>query len=139
MNNAYTTTESRVSTEPKVSTLVAGIVHDVEELVKQQLALFRAEMLTDVHKVRDAAIPLGLGIWGILLGLAALCLMLVHLLQWATDMPLWVSYLIVGVVCVMAGGVLAYLGKKKFDSFTILPEESAQALKENVECLMNPK
>jgi hypothetical protein len=139
MNNAYTTTEPRVSTEPKVSTLVTGIVHDVEELVKQQLALFRAEMLTDVHKVRDAAIPLGLGIWGILLGLAALCLMLVHLLQWATDMPLWVSYLIVGVVCVMAGGILAYVGKKKFDSFNILPEESAQALKENVECLMNPK
>jgi uncharacterized membrane protein len=139
MNNTYTTTEPRVSTEPKVSTLVTGIVHDLEELVKQQLALFRAEMLRDGRNIRDASIPLGLGIWGILVGLAGFALMLVHLLQWATDMPLWVCYLIVAVLCVVVGGILAYVGKKQFDSFSPLPEESAQALKENVECLINPK
>jgi len=139
MNNAFPTADARVSTEPKMSTLLTGIVRDVEELVKQQLALFRAEMIQDGRKIRDAAIPLGLGIWGVLLGLGVLALMLAHLLQWSTDMPLWVCYLIVGVVCVVAGGILAYVGKKKFDSFTPLPEESAQALKENVECLINPK
>jgi uncharacterized membrane protein len=139
MNNTYTATEPRADTEPKVSTLVTGIVHDLEELVKQQLALFKAEMLKDGVKIRDAAIPVGLGIWAMMLGLGALALMAVHLLQWSTSMPLWTCYLIVGVVCVMVGGILAYVGKKQFDSFSPLPEESAQALKENIECLVNPK
>jgi hypothetical protein len=130
---------TQATTEPRVSTLVNGIVHDLEELVKQQLALFRSEMKSEVHKARDLAIPLGLGVWGILLGLAAFCLTLVHLLQWATSMPLWACYLIVGIACVVVGGGLVYVGKKQLDSFNPLPEESARALKENVQCLLNPK
>jgi hypothetical protein len=45
----------------------------------------------------------------------------------------------VAVVLLGAGGALAFAGKKKFDSFNPLPDESAQVLKENIEWIANKK
>jgi hypothetical protein len=118
---------------------VTGIVNDVRELVNQQLSLFRAEMVSDLRKTRNAAIPLAIGAVVLLLGVVLLAVTLAQLLYYATAWPLWVCYGVVGLVLAIVGGALVYLGKKKFDSFTPLPVESTEALKENIECLMNPK
>jgi uncharacterized membrane protein YqjE len=133
MNDIQTTAN------PSMSSLVTGIISDVEELVKQQLTLFRSEVEKDVRKTKAAAIPLGLGVWCVLLGIAALCQMLVYLLQGATAIPLWGCYGLVGLVSAVVGGILTYVGMTKLESFNPLREESANALKENVQCLMNPK
>jgi hypothetical protein len=125
--------------EPRLSTLVTGIVNDVRELVKQQLALFRAEVVSDLRKTRQASIPLVIGLVVLVLGVLLLSHMLALLLYFATAWPFWVCYGVVGLVLVIVGGGLAYAGKKKFDSFNPLPDESAEALKENIQCLMNPK
>jgi hypothetical protein len=63
----------------------------------------------------------------------------VYLLHEVGDLSLWNSYLIVGGVLTIIGGVLIYLGKKRFDSFHPLHDETAQALKENVEWITKPK
>jgi hypothetical protein len=65
--------------------------------------------------------------------------MLVYLLQGATAIPLWGCYGLVGLVSAVVGGILTYVGMTKLESFNPLREESANALKENVQCLMNPK
>jgi hypothetical protein len=69
---------------------------------------------------------------GILLGL-----MLVHLLNLA--LPIWSCYAIVGIVFAASGAALIYAGKKQFESFNPLPDQSIGALKENVRWVMNPK
>jgi hypothetical protein len=122
-----------------VTSLVTGIVSDVQELLGQQLALFKRELESDLSKTRDAALTLlvGLGIAGV--GAGMLFLMLVHLLHWATDIPLWGCHGLVGGGLALVGGALFYAGKKKFDTFNPLPDESVHALKENVQCLMKPK
>jgi ligand-binding sensor domain-containing protein len=66
-------------------------------------------------------------------------MMLVYLLSWATTIPLWVCFGLVGACLAILSASLVYAGKKKFDSFNPLPAESAQALKENVQCLVNAK
>ena len=129
----------RTGPEPSVTSLVTGIIGDVTELMKQQMALFRHEVESDLTKTKEAALSLALGFGVGLAGAGLLILMVVHLLTWATGLPLWASYGIVGGCFAVAGGILLYLGKKKFQSFNPLPDESAQALKENVQCLMNPK
>jgi len=132
-----------------VAALVGGIVTDVQDLIKQQLQLTRKEIEADFRKTREAASVLALGAGIIFLGAFALCLMLAHLIHSlatpagvAPDpatIPLWGCYGLVAAVLLIVGGGLAFAGKKKFDSFNPLPDESAQVLKENLEWIANKK
>jgi len=124
--------------EPKVTDLVSGILHDAQELFRQQAALFRSEIQEDVRKTKEAAVPLAIGLWLLVLG-SILLSATVALILAAAGLPEWVSFAIVGGVVTIAGGILFYVGKKKFDSFNPLPEKSAEALKENLEWLAKAK
>src|SRR5262249_36229415 len=94
------------SSEPRLTALVTGIIHDVQELLKQQLSLFREEVKNDVRKTKEAALSLSLGVGILAVGGLFFCLMLVHLLNWAapTVLPLWLCYGIVGGLFLVGGG-----------------------------------
>lgn len=130
----------RTGHEPSITGLVTGIINDAQDLLKQQLALFKQEIKDDVRKTKEAVLALSVGMGILLVGGLLWCLMLVHLLSWAfPSLPLWCSYGIIGLVFVACGGALLYLGKRRFESFNPLPEQSVGALKENVQWIMNPK
>src|SRR5438128_1289436 len=115
--------------EPTLSGLVTGIVHDAQDLLKQQLALFKQEIRDDVRKTKEAALSLGVGLGTLVVGGLLWCLMLVHLLSWAVPgLPLWCCYGIVGLVFVACGGAFLYVGKRRIESFHPLPEQSLKAL-----------
>lgn len=130
-----------------ITGLVKGIVNDVGDLIKQELRFARAELRTDLRRTGEASLFLLGGVVTTFLGLGVLALMLVHLLYWltgpaATDtagLPLWACYAIVGVVLTGGGAALVWTGKKKFDSFNPLPDETAQSIKENLEWITNSK
>jgi hypothetical protein len=52
---------------------------------------------------------------------------------------LWACYAIVGGLLTLGGGLLVLAGKKKFDSFNPLPDETAKNIKENLEWITNSK
>jgi uncharacterized membrane protein YqjE len=110
--------------------LVTGIVHDTQELLKQHLELFRAEVKEDFTKTKQAVIPLTIGV--VVMGVAALllCLTLVYLLHWAASgrLELWHAFAIVTGAFLLAGGALVYAGKKKFDSFNPLPDKTLKEI-----------
>ena len=142
-------TEVQNHSEQSVTTLVSGIVTDVQDLIKQQLQLTRKEIEADFRKTREAASLLVFGIAIMFFGGFAFCLMMAHLIHYlaypagyVTDtatIPLWGCHGIVAAVFLVAGGCLAFLGKQKFDSFNPLPDESAQVLQENLEWIANKK
>jgi hypothetical protein len=144
-------TEVQNQSDTSVATLVSGIVTDVQDLIKQQLQLTRKEIESDFRKTREAASMLVVGLGVLFFGGVALCLMLAHLIHHLTlpagqvssfdpaAIPLWGCYGIVAAVFLVVGGGLAFAGKKKFDSFNPLPDESAQVLKENVEWIANKR
>jgi len=126
--------------EPGVAALAAGIVHDFQELVKQQLDLFRHEVKADVRKAREASTSLAVGIALLGLGAVMLCFGLAHLLSWLLPaLPLWGSYLIVGGLLGAPGAGLSYYASQQFRASNLLPEESAEALKENLEWTTKPR
>jgi len=109
-------------------------------LIKQQFELLKHEVKEDFQKTRDATLMLGIGSVVALVGLIHLTLMLVYLLQWAApSLPLWACFGICGGLVVIVGGGLLYAGIHKFNSFNPLPDETAQALKENVQWITQPK
>jgi hypothetical protein len=125
--------------EASLTALVTGIVHDAEELFKQQMALFKTEMRQDYVRTKEAAISLGTGLGVAALGAIFLCFFVVYLLNWGLAIPLWGCYLIVGGVLCTAGVVLFFWGRSQFESFNPLPDQSVRAVKENVQWMRNPK
>jgi len=124
--------------EQNLTVLVTGILNDAQELFRQQANMLRAEVKEDFRKTKEAAVPLAIGLWLAILGSLLLSVTLALLLE-AAGLPQWASFAIVGVAFAAVGGGLVYAGKKKFAAFNPLPDESAEALKENLEWIAKPK
>jgi hypothetical protein len=125
------------ASQSSMSSLVSGILADVQQLLAQQTKLIRLEIREDLRKARAGAIFLGAGLGVTLVGGLLFCLMLPYLLNWATNdqIPLWACFGIFGVVFLFGGGGAVYAALKKFQAAASLPE-STTALKENVACLL---
>jgi uncharacterized membrane protein YqjE len=134
-------TDLQNGTEPSLTTLVQGVIEDVQVLTKQQFALLKQELKEDFTKSREAATPMLIGVGILLISTLLLGITLGLLLEWAfrPHLPYWAAFAIVTVLMVGTGLVLFFVGQKKFQTFNPLPDRTLEALKENVQCLTNPK
>jgi len=133
-------TDLQTHNEPSLTNLVKGIIDDVQDLTKQQFALLKQELQEDMSKTRKAAMPMVLGLIVAFIGVLLLGHGLALLLGWIfPGLPVWAAYAIVGGVIMGVGVALFFAGEKQFEKFNPLPDRSLEALKENVECLTNPK
>jgi hypothetical protein len=140
-------TEVHNHAEPSVSSLLGGIVNDIQDLVKQQLTLTRHEIEADLRKSKEGASILALGVGFVLLGAIMLCLMLAHLIHWLASpqtmdpasLPLWGCYAIVSAVFLVPGGFLFMAGMKKIEQINPVQNPATQALQENVQWMSIPK
>ena len=134
------TPEVRSSADPTMTALVSGIVNDTQELLKQQMALIHSEIREDMRKTKEAVLRLALGLGVVVIGSLLLVLALPWLLTWIwPDLHIWAAYAIVGGVLVGIGGTLLLLATRRLSSFNPLPDQSYQALKENMRWITNPK
>lgn len=126
-----------------MSALVGGIINDAQTLIRQEVALIRRELQDEINKAKTAAISLGVGTGVAFLGLIMLCFMLVHLLHWLTGaadpraLPLWGCYGIVALVFFIIGGFLFYVAKSKVNEMHLVPPQTAESMKENVQWIKN--
>jgi len=140
-------TEVQNRSEPSVTSLVGGIVNDLQDLIKQQLLLTRREIEEDLRKTQEAASIFALGAGILLLGAIPLCLMLVHLIHWLasppqTDpawFPLWAAHGVVAAGLLVLGGIFFAVARHKWQSVHPLENPATEALKENVQWLTTPK
>jgi Flp pilus assembly protein protease CpaA len=115
-----------------IGELLRELGDEIATLVRQEIALAKVEI---AEKARPAAVSVGmfggtplfaLGAFG------ALTAFLIALI--ALAVPLWASALIVTVVYGIVAGVLAMTGKKKFqEAAPLVPEQTAQTVKEDIE------
>src|SRR5205823_5718084 len=109
--------------------------------VKQEFALAKVEIRQELRKTRDAALSVLAGI--AILGLASifLLLMVVYLIHWATsgNVPLWGCYAIVGGVMALVGSILVYSGRNRAETINLVPKQTVETLRENVQWIKNPR
>jgi hypothetical protein len=118
--------------------LVAGIIEDSQRLLKQQLTLIRSEIKQDLKTTTDAAKYFGIGAAVSVAGGLMLVFALVYLLKWAfPEIHLAGCFAIVGGAFALVGAGLVYGGVRLFKSNNPLPDQSVQALQENVQWLTN--
>jgi thiamine transporter ThiT len=122
-----------------VTGLVSGIISDAQELLKQQVALVRAELKADFRRTVQAAALLAVGAVCAVPALFLVCNMFVYLLHELAGLSVWASYGIVGGAFLLVSAVLIGVGIQRFRSFNPMPDQSVEAFKENVRWMTNPK
>jgi Na+/melibiose symporter-like transporter len=122
--------------EPSITALVTGIVNDGQELLRQQLALFKSEIRQEMTRARQAAVSLTTGlVIAVIGGVLLLGFMLPLLISWGFDLPVWVGFGIVGGALLFVGLIVCAIGRYKLETVHPLPEQTMQSIKENVQWL----
>ena len=109
--------------------IAGGLAGDVQDLVRGELALARAEFDGKLHSLLGGAVSL---IGGALVAFAGLVVLLeggaAVLARW---LPAWAALLIVGVVIVVVGGLIARAGLARLSLKNLTPDRTAANLKQD--------
>ena len=116
-----------------VSELISGLINDAQQLVHREIDLAKREVAIEVDKVKQGAVALGIGAGLAVIGALLLGHMLVYLVQTLTDLSLWVSYLIVGAIFAIGGGLLLMQGIKRMKDVDPVPRETIESVKEDIQ------
>lgn len=119
--------------EPSISQLIGDIVADAQHVIRKELELAKVEIesigRTALRSVRTMAAGVSIaGAGGLLL-----LFMVVHLVTNMTALDLWISYAIVGGAAVVLGGIMLAAGRARMRNLDLVPRETADALRKDVE------
>ncbi len=120
-------------TERTIGQLVADATHDLEGIVRGEIALAKAEVTSGAKVIGKGA---GLLAGAAFLGLMGLVFVL-HGLSWviAEWLPVWAGYLIVAGVLLLVAAVLGLLGKKALESAKPKPDRAIDQAQQTIETI----
>jgi hypothetical protein len=124
-------------TSPSMASLLGGIVNDIQTLIRQEMALAKAEMVREWDKAKTAAGSMAVGAGVLALGGFFLCVTLVCVLAEVAGLPWWASFLIVGGVLTVVGGVMFFVGRARAAEVHVVPPQTVETLKEDVQWIRN--
>lgn len=119
------------SERPTLAGLITGLVDDLKKLIRQELRLVRDEIRVELGKAQRGVVSLAIGVGCLAVGGLLLILMLVHLLQFLTEWPLWVCYGLVGALLLAAGAWAALKGQRAVKDVHAVPIQTVQSIKED--------
>jgi hypothetical protein len=122
---------------PSMASLVGGILDDAQQLIRQEITLARREMQQELDKAKTAAVSFGAAAAVLALGAILLCFMLVYLVHEVAGLPLWGSFASLGAGFVVVGSILLAVAKNKAGEISLVPRQTVETMKENVQWLKN--
>ena len=119
--------------QESTGSLIRGILNDLRTLIREEIALARAEMREQAGRARAAALSFGIAAAALAFGaiflLIAIALGIANLLGW----PAWTGFLIMALLLCIGGYFTLSSGRKQLASVHAMPEETVTTLKENSE------
>ena len=114
-----------------ISGLVRGILADLRTLMREEIALARAELREQAGRARGVAISFGVTAIALLLGIvflfAAAATGLADLMNW----PAWTTFLGLAMLLCLGGFVALASGRKQLSTITSARVETVETMKEN--------
>jgi len=118
-------------TDRSIGAVLTDIVGDVQQIVRAESRLARAEFREELTKAKRGATLLVAA--GIVIALALGVALLAAVYALAIIWPPWAAALAVAVVTFVIGGVLAAAGLRQLRNVTVSPDRTVSSLKENIQ------
>lgn len=117
--------------EPSLGELFTDLAGDMSTLVRQEIALARAETMETVRTATRSSTMMAAGGALAYAGLIVLLLAVAYLL--GQVMELWLAALIVGILTVAIGAILLMVGKNRISNLSVVPERTVESIKEDAQ------
>jgi len=119
----------RVKAERSMAGLVSDLAAEAILLIRQEMTLLKTELS---EKFSQAGQGIGLLVAGGVLAFSAwLVLLAAAVLGLALVLPPWLAALIVGLAVLAIGGVLLFIGKKRLEPGSLVPQRTLRSLRED--------
>jgi hypothetical protein len=121
--------EPRPKADRSMASLLSDLAGETILLVRQEIALLKAELHEKFGRLGQGATALGAGVliafsgWLVLLAAAVLGL--------AEAVPAWLAALIVGLLVLAIAAALLWFGKSRFETKSLMPNRSLRSLRED--------
>ena len=123
--------EPELAHHDSIGGLLRGILTDIRELVREELALARIEMREQASRARLAIAILAAAAVALALGTVFLLIAMANGIAYALGWPVWAGYLVVALLLAIGGTVGLTAGRQRLRNVTPLPQETVATLKEN--------
>jgi hypothetical protein len=121
--------EPRAKADRSIATLLSDLASDTILLIRQEVALLKAELHEKLGRVGQGAGALGAGA---LIGFSGwLVLLAAAVLGLAEAVPAWLAALIVGLVVLIIAAALLWFGKSRFEAKSLTPDRTLRSLRED--------
>lgn len=118
--------KARAPISESVGELASGLAGDIQDLIRGELTLARAELDQKTHRLILRLVFL---LGGALVAFAGLVVLLEGLAAiLAFRLPAWASLLIVGALIVVIGGLIAFAALKQLSLASLTPDRSIASL-----------
>jgi len=114
-----------------IRTLVHDVLGDARELVREELALMRAEAREQAGEAKGLGITFGAALVLALVGVALLCVAIAAAAADLFNVPPWASYLVLALLLAIGAYVLVSQGRKHVAEMQVLPK-TRESLRENM-------
>ena len=121
--------DPRVKAERSLATLLSDLASETVLLLRQELALMKAELRQKLGLAGKGAAAAAAG--ALIAYSGWLFLLLAAVFALAIIVPFWAAALIVGFVVLGIGAALLLYGKKRLDAQALTPERSLRSLRED--------
>jgi apolipoprotein N-acyltransferase len=119
----------RPKAERSIASLLSDLASETILLLRQEVALFKAELHEKFSRAGRGATAMGAG--AVIAFSGWLFLLLAAVLGLATVFAPWLAALIVALVVLAIGGALLWFGKSRLDAQSLVPQRSLRSLRED--------
>ena len=119
----------RAKADRSIATLLSDLASETVLLVRQEMALLKAELHEKFSRAGKGAGALAAG--ALIAYSGWLFLLLAAVFGLAELLPVWAAALIVAVVVLALGGALLWFGKNRLDADSLTPHRTLRSLRED--------
>jgi fructose-specific phosphotransferase system IIC component len=119
-----------------IAGLVRGLLHDTRDLIREEIALARAEIREEISAAQTVGIAFGSAALAALLGAALLCIAVGGAIAYAFGWPAWAGYGITAVLLLGGAFGLVQYGRGQLAKVRAMPK-TTETVKENLAWVQN--
>ena len=119
--------------EQGLGALFADLSDKTTLLIRQEITLAKEEMKSKVKRAALDVVFFLIGAFIAYIGLLAL--IAAAALALSLVLPAWVATLIVGIVVILVGGILVWVGVNSLKNINLKPERTIETLKDDVKAV----